>query len=102
MARRQKMPVCVFFVQDPRTKSTGLPAINVTRASARNTAKWRTICVKNELIYQLTLFDEELNFFICQNLITSVNFSVVEKCSVLFAILCFQEHIEVHNCLLQK
>ena len=52
MTRRQKMPVCVFFVQDPRTKSAGLPAIDVTRASARNTAKWRAICVKNELIYQ--------------------------------------------------
>ena len=52
MARRQKMPVCVFFVHDPRTKSTDLPAIDLTRAFARNRAKWRAICVMNELIYQ--------------------------------------------------
>ena len=52
MARRQKMPVCVFFVQDPTTKSARLPAIDVTRASAKNTAKWYEVCVKNELIYQ--------------------------------------------------
>ena len=52
MARKQKMPVCVSFVQDPRTKSTGLPAIDVTRAFTRNTAKWRASCVKNELIHQ--------------------------------------------------
>ena len=91
------MPVCVSFVQDPRTKSTGLLAIDITRASARNTAKWRAICVKNELIYQKILFDEKSNFFFCQKLIISVNFSVVEKFSVLFAILCFQEQIEVHN-----
>ena len=52
MAGRQNMPVCVFFVQGPRTKSSGLPAMDVTRASARNTAKWRGICLKNELIYQ--------------------------------------------------
>ena len=90
------------FVQDPTTKSTDLPATDVTRASAKNTAKWYAICVKNELIYQQTLFDEELNFFTCQNLITLVNSSVVEKFFALFTILCFQEHIEVHNCLLQK
>ena len=43
MATRQKMPVCVFFVQDPTTKSTCLPAIDVTRASAKHTAKWHAI-----------------------------------------------------------
>ena len=29
MARRQKMPVCACFVQDPSTKSTDSPAIDV-------------------------------------------------------------------------
>ena len=52
MARQQKMPVCVFFVQDLTIKSTGLPAIDVTKAFAKNTAKWHAICVKNELIFQ--------------------------------------------------
>ena len=76
--------------------------MHVTRASAKNTAKWHAICGKIEIIYQQALFDEELNFFICHNLITSVNFFVIEKFSVLFAMPYFQVHIEVHNFLLQK